>query len=119
MGCGPSCSLGMTTCYSLSGLRQSSVREMVSSVTQSTILRHPSSESFYPTTLSQFKGFSAAIVVSHKANTYSEWPIQYLRGPDSTHWIVLLRKLSILLLRSVANPPRYVPRHSTCALPSL
>ncbi|KAI9443566.1 HECT-domain-containing protein [Lactarius indigo] len=34
------------------------------------------------------------------------WSLQYVSGPDSSHWIVLVRQLSILLLRSVANSPR-------------
>ncbi|KAH9054061.1 HECT-domain-containing protein [Lactarius deliciosus] len=34
------------------------------------------------------------------------WSLQYVNGPDLSHWIVLVRQLSILLLRSVANSPR-------------
>ncbi|KAH8977914.1 HECT-domain-containing protein [Lactarius hatsudake] len=38
------------------------------------------------------------------------WSLQYVNGPDLSHWIVLVRQLSILLLRSVANSPRYCHR---------
>ncbi|KAH8980602.1 HECT-domain-containing protein [Lactarius hatsudake] len=34
------------------------------------------------------------------------WSLQYVNGPDLSHWIVLVRQLSILLLRSVADSPR-------------
>ena len=37
------------------------------------------------------------------------WFLQFVTGPDSNHWIVLVQQISVLLLRSVANSPRYAP----------
>ena len=75
--------------------------------------------SLYPTTLSSIQGFHRRISsrwLFPQVNISSGWPIQYVSGPDSKHWIVLLRKLSIFLLRSVANSPQYVPhRLVSCA----
>src|SRR6266702_1354492 len=93
---------------------------MVSSLSRLTILRRPLSRpigsSPYLATLSSIRGFSAVFC----RNSYfpptltillptSGWSLQYVSGPDSNHWIVLVRQLSIRLLRSVASSPRYVP----------
>jgi hypothetical protein len=39
----------------------------------------------------------------------ADWSLRYVSGPDLGHWIVLIKKIAILLLFSVANSPRCVP----------
>ena len=37
------------------------------------------------------------------------WPLQYVSGPGLDHWVVLIQRIALLLLLSIANSPQCVP----------
>ena len=101
------------------------MQETVSSLSRSTILRDPLSKRFGSSPLSHYihellRRASLQSLFPLRLTfplLITGWSLQFVTGPDSTHWIVLVQQISVRLLRSVANSPRYVPQRLVSCVP--
>ncbi|KAI0284136.1 HECT-domain-containing protein [Russula brevipes] len=82
------------------------------SAQQSRVVKHDLSEKFQQDVLG-LNGMRALVLIGNNdallaqwSEAVTHWSLRYVSGPDLGHWIVLIRKIAVLLLFSVANSPR-------------
>ncbi|KAH9997435.1 HECT-domain-containing protein [Russula compacta] len=83
---------------------------------QSRVVKHILKEMFQEDILG-LNGMRALLLIGHNDSLLAQWServvhagdawfLHYVRGPDLDRWIVLIRKMAVLLLFSLANSPR-------------
>ena len=100
------------------------MRETVSFLPRSTILRSPLSKRLGSSPLSHYihellrrVSLQSLFLLRLTSLLITGWSLRFVTGPDSKHWIVLFQQIAVRLLRSVANSPRYVSQRLVSCVP--